>query len=200
MPVTLTSPRDATNIEVPPDFLDNNDGRILIRGADARLKIGAGCRAGRAIDLSLGPGAVLEIGENCRLGYLLVHIATDATIRIGRNTTFNGAVRLYAHESAGIDIAENCLVASEVTMMASDMHAILDCQTNQRLNPAKPIHIGSHVWIGSHATILKGATIGPDSVIALGSIVGALNAPANSLIAGTPARITRSGITWRNTL
>jgi acetyltransferase-like isoleucine patch superfamily enzyme len=48
--------------------------------------------------------------------------------------------------------------------------------------------IGSDVWIGYAAIILSGVTIGDSSVIAAGAVVTS-DIPANSVAAGTPARV-----------
>lgn len=45
-------------------------------------------------------------------------------------------------------------------------------------------------WIGAGATILGGVTIGPDSVVAAGSVV-IKNVPPNVVVAGIPARIIK---------
>lgn len=55
---------------------------------------------------------------------------------------------------------------------------------------AKPVHIGSNVWVTSRCTILGGVTIGDNSVIAAGSVV-TRDIPANCLAGGNPAKVIR---------
>ena len=63
---------------------------------------------------------------------------------------------------------------------------------------AKPVIIGDNVWIGYRAMILKGVTIGDNSVVAANSVV-TKDVPSNSIVAGNPAKIIRTGINWRST-
>lgn len=55
-----------------------------------------------------------------------------------------------------------------------------------------PIIIGDNVWIGANTTILKGVEIGSGCVIAAHSVVTAGVYPANSLIAGVPAKVIKA--------
>lgn len=56
---------------------------------------------------------------------------------------------------------------------------------------AKPIVIGSDVWIGGSAIINPGITIGDRSVIGAGSVV-TKNIPADVFAAGNPCKVIRS--------
>lgn len=53
---------------------------------------------------------------------------------------------------------------------------------------SSPVSIGSDVWIGFNAVVLSGVSIESSVVIAAGSVVKD-DIPANSIVAGTPARV-----------
>ena len=80
-------------------------------------------------------------------------------------------------------------------MDPSDNHSIIDVASGKRINPSRPITIGDHVWVGQEVTILKGTAIGSHSIVGAGSIVRGV-VPPNTLVAGSPARVIRSGVTW----
>lgn len=56
---------------------------------------------------------------------------------------------------------------------------------------AKPITIGSHVWLGGGAIISPGVTIGDHTVIGAGSVV-TRDIPDDVFAAGNPCRVIRS--------
>jgi acetyltransferase-like isoleucine patch superfamily enzyme len=88
------------------------------------------------------------------------------------------------------------MFANDIDIRTSDSHAILDARTGERINPARNVIIGDHVWIASHVVLLKGVEIGHDSVIAAGAIVTKSCGPG-VILAGNPATIIKRDITWR---
>lgn len=53
-----------------------------------------------------------------------------------------------------------------------------------------PIIIGENVWVGENSRIQRGVSIGDNAIIAAGAIV-TKDVPANSIVAGIPARIIK---------
>lgn len=56
-----------------------------------------------------------------------------------------------------------------------------------------PIFIGKNVWIGEYCRICKGVTIGDGSIVAANAVV-TKDVPANSIVAGNPARVVKTDI------
>lgn len=63
-------------------------------------------------------------------------------------------------------------------------------ERNEGLEYAKPIVIGSNVWIGGNTVILPGVTIGDNCVIGAGSVVNK-DIPSHVLAVGNPCRVVR---------
>lgn len=61
---------------------------------------------------------------------------------------------------------------------------------NTDLEYARPVHIGSDVWIGGNVVINPGVTIGNDVVIGSGSVV-TKDIPDHVVAAGNPCRVLR---------
>lgn len=85
----------------------------------------------------------------------------------------------------GITIGDNVQIGPNVTM-ATDNHDLV----NHHLLKCRPIFIQDNVWIGANATIVPGVTVSKNSVIAAGAVV-TRDVPANTVVAGTPARVIR---------
>lgn len=95
-----------------------------------------------------------------------------------------------------VEIGDNSLISSHVIIRTSDSHSIISKETGQRLNQGANVIIGDHCWIGYGATVLKGSCIGANSVVATGAIITGLKSPSNSVIAGVPAKVVKTGINW----
>ena len=91
-------------------------------------------------------------------------------------------------DQGGITIGDDTLIGHNV-VLATLNHGI-DPKERHDLFPA-PIRIGCNVWISANATILPGVTIGDHSVIAAGAVV-TKDVPANTIVAGVPAKVIRT--------
>jgi Acetyltransferase (isoleucine patch superfamily) len=137
-------------------------------------------------------GSVLEISGKVELCYqATIEVHENALISIGTSYINTGAVLLC---NKGIKIGNEVLISRHVFIFDDDHHAFLNEQ-GERINPAKEVIIGDHVWIGLRCTILRGAKIGEGAVIAADSLVGG-KINAGTMASGNPAR-SYSEVKWR---
>lgn len=87
------------------------------------------------------------------------------------------------------------MFSNNIIVRTSDSHPIYDALTGERINPAKSVIIGNHVWVSAWATIMKGVKIGDGAVVGVGSIV-THNIDEATIVAGVPAKQKRSNIVW----
>lgn len=174
MPLDLT--RIGQNCQIS---VDTNDDTFLSR---LHIRCGDNCR------VSIGNILTINTG-------LAVHMADNCSLTIGQRFASNGWVNLHMHEpGVSIEIGDDCLFAIS-SVWTSDVHSVIDLSTSMRINFAKSIRIGNHVWIAEEAMIMKGVSIGDNSIIGAKSVV-TRDVPPNSCAAGNPARIVRQGVTW----
>jgi len=92
-------------------------------------------------------------------------------------------------------VGSECMFSSGISMDTSDHHGIYCSETGGRINLDADITISSRVWLGRDVTVSKGAHVGSDAVIGAWSFVTG-EAAGNSIHAGTPAKLLRSGVVW----
>lgn len=120
----------------------------------------------------------------------------DCTIHIHKGSSFENAYMVCMGQNNSITIGESCMFSGKVEFWNSDTHLITNLE-GKPLNFSKPIVIGNHIWGGKYSKVLKGVTIGDNSIIGMGAIV-THDVPANSIVAGNPARIVNSDVNWHH--
>lgn len=134
------------------------------------------------------------IGDNCSLCGRFLLTGFDTSIKIGDGTTFQGCYLLARDES--ITIGKNCMFSREIEIRASDVHKVISTQSGIRLNEARSVNIGDHVWIAAKCFISKGAKIPNDSIVGACSFVNKEFYESNIIIAGSPAKVVKRNINW----
>ena len=149
------------------DFAAERGVRVGGPGKNTRLRIGDQVYLFRDVLLSLdGDGAVLDIGDRTQINRRTEVIAME-------------------HVTIGADV----MVSWDVLITDTDYHRV------DGATATAPVTIEDLAWVGTRATILKGVTVGRGAVVAAGSIVTRDVAP-HTLVAGSPARVIREGVTW----
>lgn len=126
----------------------------------------------------LGDNGYIEQPFHCDFGY---------NIHIGRN--FYSNFNLVILDEAPVTIGDYVFIAPDCGIYTAG-HPINAAQRNAGLEYAKPVTIGSNVWIGGGVKIVPGVTIGSNVVIGAGSVV-TKDIPGGVIAAGNPCRVIR---------
>ena len=112
-------------------------------------------------------GYNITLGSNVFFNFNCV-ILDPSTVTIGSNVKFGPAVQV-----------------------CTATHPMSAKERSRMLEFARPIKIGSDIWIGAGAIICPGVHIGSRSVLGAGSVV-TRNIPSDVFAAGNPCRIIRN--------
>lgn len=88
----------------------------------------------------------------------------------------------------GIHVAKNTLIASHVTILSHD-----HCKRVDGMPLMMDTYIGANCLIGVGAFIMGGVKIGDQVIVGAGSVV-VKDVPPNSIVAGNPAKVIKTGI------
>ncbi|MEX0323065.1 MAG: acyltransferase [Puniceicoccaceae bacterium] len=168
---------------------------ISIHGHSNILKFGKGCRLRNTEIRIEGDNCLIEIGNRCCWSGILVAEDDNSEISIGSDSTAIHAT-IVSSEGQPIILGDDCMISKNVDIRSSDGHSIIDPDTGKRMNPARSITIGNHVWIGAGVTILKGVEIGNGSIVGCQSLVTQIIEEC-SLALGIPAKVIRQPIAWK---
>ena len=115
-------------------------------------------------------------------------------VEIGDNVTFDQNVLIVVGEGSKVVIGSDCVFAYRVHIRTTDQHFIYD-ENGNRINPAKDVYIGNHVWLGKEAIVMKGVSIGSGAIVGMDSMV-TKNVPERCIVAGKPAKVIKTNVYW----
>ena len=110
-------------------------------------------------------GSNIELGTRVFFNFSCI-VLDVCLVRIGAFSLFGPAVQIYTATHP------------------------LNAELRRRQESAKPVEIGSDVWVGGGAIILPGVRIGSRAVIGAGSVV-TRDIPEHVFAAGNPCRVIR---------
>lgn len=142
-------------------------------------------------------GNSLSIGEHVALvgAEFILRNGGDNTIIIGNGTTTGGNVQFAACEGKSIAIGEDCQFAHNIALWTTDHHPIYD-ESKNRINPAKDITLGKHIWVGTDTLILKGVKIADGIVVGAKSVVTKALTEEKSVYVGNPCKKVKNNVFW----
>jgi acetyltransferase-like isoleucine patch superfamily enzyme len=145
------------------------------------VKLGVGVRLSKFINLY-----GCEIGDETKIG---------AFVEIQKNASIGKRCKISSHTfiCEGVTIEDNVFVGHGVTFINDSYPRATTAAGELQSEKAwkvEPTLVKKGASIGSGATILSNVTIGEDAIVGAGSVV-TKDVPANSIVAGNPARVLR---------
>lgn len=147
------------------------------------VTVGEHCRIGNGVTMSTTVNSPISIGDRTRIlrgSELLGPLSIGSRVFINRDAYIRSQVRI------GDDVSIGPFVR-----MISDSHEVGETTHRAGQGKIEAIVVERGAWIGANVVILGGVTVGAGSIVAAGSVV--INSvPANSVVAGVPARLVRT--------
>jgi acetyltransferase-like isoleucine patch superfamily enzyme len=198
--IKISDHRGCNSIDIDPYVLQNSSGFVSIKGSGntislRRCYILPDHQSKFSISIEGDGHEITFEGGGSIHAISVVARQSQCRLMLGRGVTLTGHSEFAMHETSSITVGPDCMLAPNVRFRTSDAHPIVDATTRERLNPARDITVGEHVWLAAESIVLKGADIGAGSIVATRSVVTG-TIPVNSLAAGVPARVIRSNVTW----
>jgi acetyltransferase-like isoleucine patch superfamily enzyme len=151
------------------------------------LCIAADVRLGKNVKLSKFINLYgCEIGDDTKIG---------AFVEVQKGATIGKSCKISSHTfiCEGVTIEDNVFIGHNVTFIndtyprATKPDGELQTEKDWKVEPTR---VKKGASIGSGATVLSEVTIGENAIVGAGSVV-TRDVPANTIVAGVPARVLR---------
>jgi acetyltransferase-like isoleucine patch superfamily enzyme len=157
---------------------------LAARGASVKEKasLGRRCKTERPWCVKIGRRFVAEsdvylkvVDDNARLEF-------GDFVFVGRGSEFDVIERVSVGDHTVI--APGCFITDHGHGMSPV------ARVDEQRGIAKPVTIGSDVWLGAKVVVVAGVSIGDGAVVGASSVV-TRDVPAMAVVAGVPARLLR---------
>lgn len=115
------------------------------------------------------------------------YFSRPANLRVGERCLINRGCYLDLH--GNITLGDDVVVGHGTAVITS-RHRLGPEERRAGEVEGVSVTISSGAWVGANVTILPGVTVGRGAVVAAGAVVTS-DVPANSVVAGVPARVVR---------
>lgn len=177
----------------------SRNAQFIVKGT---LKFSSYFGGNTSICIFLAENAVLEIDGDFVIGNgVQIWVDSNGLLKIGGKYSESASgitcdSKIFVHKSVEIGKDFNC--AWDVFITDCDWHSV---EYDKKASPIQAdVKIGEHVWVAHGSSILKGSIIGDGCIVGCRSLLNGKTYPANSLIAGTPAKVIKSNCNWKRDL
>jgi acetyltransferase-like isoleucine patch superfamily enzyme len=177
-------------------IIKHRNAQFIVKG---KLKFSSFFEGNNPICIYLAENAILQIDGDFSIGngtQILVNV--NGLLKIGgRNSEIESGFtcdsKILVNKS--VEIGKDFVCGWDVFITDCDWHYV-EYDKNVVPNQAD-VTIGDHVWVAHGCSILKGTKIGNGSVVGSKSLLTGKTYPANSLLAGTPAKVIKKNCNWK---
>jgi acetyltransferase-like isoleucine patch superfamily enzyme len=182
-------------------FLKKSAG-LVFAGTHVKVRHGYQISAGKnlIIDDNVSINALstngITIGDNVSIARDSILFCTGVIAHRGTGITIGDrtgiGARAFLAGQGGITIGNDVITGPNIQIFSENHHFDNLTQTIKEQGVTKQaVIIGNNCWLGGGITILAGVTLDDGCVVAAGSVVNK-SFPANSIIAGVPAKLIKS--------
>lgn len=120
-----------------------------------------------------------------------IGVDTCGVLALGGNVDIGHLTTIFAHKN--ITIGSRVSISWNAQLIDTDFHFMENLSTHSIMHKTAPITIGDECWIGNHSSVGKGVSLADGTTVASYSVVTKTCSTPNSLLAGMPATIKKSG-------
>jgi acetyltransferase-like isoleucine patch superfamily enzyme len=182
-------------------FLKRSVGLVFV-GTRVKVRHGYQLSAGKNLilddNVSINALSVngITLGDHVSIARDSILFCTGVIAQKGSGITIGDrtgiGARAFLAGQGGIAIGNDVITGPNIQIFSENHNfSNLELTIKEQGVTKQAVVIGNNCWLGGSITILAGVTIGDGCIIAAGSVV-TKSVPANSIVAGVPAKVVKS--------
>lgn len=143
--------------------------------------------------ITIENNGLIEFHGRCVIGSnSFISVNRNGYLQIGAGFAATASLRLTS--SCGIRFGNNVLIGWDNLFMDTDFHSIKSVD-GDTIPTYGQIVIGDDCWLGAKCVVMKNTHLPKNTIVASNSLLNkAYNSPEKSLLAGSPARVVKTGV------
>lgn len=144
--------------------------------------------------------AKIFINEKNKINNSLISISSGMKqiCSIGNNNIIHG-MTITLTDMHQVSIGNNSLLGAGLVIRAGQSHSYYDLNTKKFFNSKLScVRIGNHVWTALNVMFTDKGSVNDNCIVGARSTITRNIEQTYSIIAGTPAKVIRSGVDWDN--
>jgi acetyltransferase-like isoleucine patch superfamily enzyme len=162
---------------------------LALRFRGRAVRIDPTCWVAARSVIRIWGGGTIRIGKHCEIHPFSMILTYGGDIEIGDDCSLNPFAIIYGH--AGVRLGNGVRIAA---------HSVIIPANHKPPSDGLPLHlsgltgkgivIDDNVWLGIGCSVLDGVHISRNVIVGAGSVV-TRSVPANTTVAGVPARVIK---------
>jgi acetyltransferase-like isoleucine patch superfamily enzyme len=162
---------------------------LAVRFRSRTVRIDPTCWVATRSVIRIWGGGTIRIGKHCEILPFSMILTYGGDIEIGDDCSLNPFAIIYGH--GGVQIGNSVRIAAHATIIPANHNPPSDgVPLHLSGLTRRGIVIDDNVWLGAGCCVLDGVHIERNVIVGAGSVVNR-SIPANTTVAGVPARVVR---------
>lgn len=184
------------NVQIKGAFLKHTK---IHASKDSKVFIGPKCQMNNCFLRCWGGEIIISGSQTCINNTRLYTRGRGCLISVDSDFSMQGGT-IQSVEAKPVRIGSHCMFSGDIEILSGDFHPIFKAGSIEVINKGEEVVVEDNVWLGAHVRLLKGTYIPSHVIVGNSSLVSKKLTEMNSIYAGIPAKLLKTGVDWARSI